>query len=223
MGGTFQKCTIQLEEEIDGKEHAEKLAEGHAHGRNRSGLNHQEQRPPVEKSPKRAQRLAQINVLPARSRHHGRQFAVAQSSNNGQEAGHQPGANQQCRRIHFARDFCRHNKDAGADHRAHDQHGRTGQAEALDQFLVLTSVEIPIAGDSGRTRVFVSVLTWCLWGIAGGTAAPAVRPSKLGSPADFTLRCAKMPLLICPAPVTSPISPPPSRLRPRSPSGSCRA
>ena len=60
-------------------ENAEKLAEGHAHGGDRAGLDHKKQSPAVEKTPEWAERLAQIDVLPARPRHHGRQFAVAEA------------------------------------------------------------------------------------------------------------------------------------------------
>ncbi len=109
-------------------EDAEELAEGHAHGGDGAGLNHQEQRPAVEKSPERPQGFAQVNVLPAGAGHHGGQFAVAERGHDGHESGNGPGSNQQRRRTDFAADLGRHNEDAGADHRAHDQHGRAGQA-----------------------------------------------------------------------------------------------
>ena len=84
------------------KENAEKLAEGHADRGDGSGLNHQKESPAVEKSPERAQRLAQVNVLPAGARHHGGQLAIGKSADDGEKAGHQPGPDQQCRRIDFA-------------------------------------------------------------------------------------------------------------------------
>ena len=89
------------------KEDAEKLAEGHADGGDGAGLNHQKKRPAVKKSPKRPQRFAQVNVLTARARHHGSQFAVAQGPDDGQEAGHQPGPDQQRGRVDFAAIFPR--------------------------------------------------------------------------------------------------------------------
>ena len=126
------------------KEDSEKLAKGHTDGGDGSGLDYQKERPAVKKSPERPERFAQINILPARARHHGGQFAVAEGADDGQEAGHQPGPDQQCGRIDFARDFGGNNKDAGADHRTHDQHGGAGQAQALDQFFILTAMEVPV-------------------------------------------------------------------------------
>ncbi len=153
------------------KEDPEELAERHADGRDGPGLNHQEQSPAVEKSPQRAQRLAEVNVLPTGSRHHGRQFAVAQRANDGHEASDQPGANQQGRRIHFPSDFCRDNEDAGTDHRAHHQHGGAGQAQAFDQFFVLMSVEIPVADDTGRPPEFWFRCPWLVRCSVGGATA----------------------------------------------------
>ena len=127
-------------------ENTQKLAEGHAHCGNRSRLYNQEQRPTVQESPKRAQRLAQVDVLPAGSGHHGSQFAVAQSPDNGHEARHQPSRNQQRRRIHLAGYFGRNNEDTRADHRAHDQHGCAGQTKGLHQFFVLVAMDFPVAG-----------------------------------------------------------------------------
>src|SRR5450631_3091995 len=55
----------------DGRpEYPEELAESHAHGGDRTRLNHEKQGPAVEKSPERPKRLAEIYVLPARARHH---------------------------------------------------------------------------------------------------------------------------------------------------------
>ena len=92
IGGTFQRCRIQLRRRDRRKEDAEELAARHANGGNRSGLDDQVQRPAVEKSPQRTQRFAQVDVLPARLRHHGRQFAVSQRARDGHEAGDQPRA-----------------------------------------------------------------------------------------------------------------------------------
>ena len=84
------------------KEDAEKLAESHADRSNGSGLNHQKERPAVKKSPQRPQGFAQIDILAAGARHHGRQFAVTQRADDGQKAGDQPGPDQQRRRIDLA-------------------------------------------------------------------------------------------------------------------------
>jgi len=51
----------------------------------------------------------------------------------------------QRRRIHLAPDVGRHNKDSRADHRTHDQHGGAGQAQSPYQFLILMTVNIPVA------------------------------------------------------------------------------
>ena len=132
------------------KENSEELAESHAHRGNRAGLDDQKQRPAVKKSPQRPQRLAQVNVLPASARHHGGEFAIAERGHDGHEPGHGPRANQQRRRIDFARNFRRHNKDAGADHRPHHQHGGAGQAEAFDQFVILMAMNFPVAARNCR-------------------------------------------------------------------------
>jgi len=131
------------------KENSEELAERHAYGRNRPGLNHQKQRPAVEKTPQRPERFAQINILPPGPRHHRRQLAIAQRGDDRHEPRHCPRANQQCRRIHLAGNLRRNNKDARADHRPHDQHRGAGQAQALDQFTVLMAMRFPVAARGG--------------------------------------------------------------------------
>src|ERR1700737_2612688 len=83
-------------------ENAEKLAESHAHRGDRPSLNDQEQRPPIQESPERAERFTQINVLASGSRHHRRQLAVTQSPDNSHESRYEPGGNQQRGRIHFS-------------------------------------------------------------------------------------------------------------------------
>ncbi len=128
-----------------GKEDSQKLAKSHTHRRNRPRLNHQKKGPAIEKPPQRPQRLAQINVLPAGPRHHRRQLAIAERANDGHEPRHRPRPNQQRRRVHFACNLRRNNKDARADHRSHDQHGGASQAQALDQFLILRTMKFPVA------------------------------------------------------------------------------
>src|SRR6202521_5210837 len=68
-------------------EDPEKFAEGDTHGSDRPRLNHKKQSPSVEKTPERAERLAQIDILPARPRHHGSQFAVGERADNGEKTG----------------------------------------------------------------------------------------------------------------------------------------
>src|SRR5713226_4332654 len=50
-------------------EDSEKFAEGHAHGGDGARLNHEKQSPAVEKTPEWAERLAQVDILPARAWH----------------------------------------------------------------------------------------------------------------------------------------------------------
>ncbi len=192
------------------KEHAKKFAEGHAHRGDRAGLDYEEQRPAVEKSPKRSQSLAQINVLPPGPRHHRSQFAIAERGNDRHESGDGPCRDQQGGRVDFAGNVGRHNKDAGADHRPHDQHGGAGQAQAFDQFLILLAMDLPITagwrlgcGCTQGSSVAAASRRLSRWRLALATRSH-----------DFTPRCGKIPLLICAAPVTSRISPQPS-LHPR--------
>ena len=84
---------------------AEKLSESDADGGDSAGLDHQEKRPAVEESPQRSQRFAQVNVLAAGPRHHGREFAVGEGADDGQEPRDQPCTDQQGGRIHFAGRF----------------------------------------------------------------------------------------------------------------------
>ena len=131
------------------KENSKEFAESHAHRGNRAGLDHQKKSPAVEKAPQGPERFAEINVLAAGMRHHRGQFAIAERGDNGHEAGDKPGPDQESGRIDFAGNLRRNNKDAGADHRAHDQHRGTGQAQAFDQFLILMTFDFPVANRGG--------------------------------------------------------------------------
>src|SRR5215467_9966487 len=68
-------------------EYAKKRAEGDADSSNRAGLDDEEQRPAVKKSPERPQRFAQVDVLAACAGHHGGEFAIAERSDDGQKSG----------------------------------------------------------------------------------------------------------------------------------------
>src|SRR5258708_16389154 len=126
-------------------ENPEKFAERHAHGSDCPRLNHEKQGAAVEKTPEGAERLAQIDILPACPGHHGGEFAIGKRADNGEKTGDAPCANQQRRGRNLARDLGGHNKDARADHGTHHQHGRAGQAEAFDELFVLMGVPLPIA------------------------------------------------------------------------------
>jgi hypothetical protein len=58
--------------------YAGEFGESHRDRRDGAGLDHQEERPTVQETAKRPERLAQIDVLAARLRHGRRQFAVAE-------------------------------------------------------------------------------------------------------------------------------------------------
>ena len=118
----------------DGREKdAEKLAEGHRDGGDGSRLNDQKERPAVEKSPQRPQRLAQVDVLAAGLGHHGRQLAVAERGDHGQDGRHHPRAQKQRRGVGAAGNVRVDDEDAGADHRSDHQRGRAEKAKALHQ------------------------------------------------------------------------------------------
>jgi hypothetical protein len=80
------------------KEDAQELSKGHADRSDSPGLYDQKQRPAIQKSPDRPQRLAQINVLPSGFRHHRGELAVAERSDQRHRRRHQPRRDQQRRR-----------------------------------------------------------------------------------------------------------------------------
>jgi hypothetical protein len=73
-----------------GEKHPQKLAEGHAHRGDGPGLDHQEQRPPEQKSPQRPQRLAQVDILSAGLGHHRRQLTVTERPNQRKDGRYHP-------------------------------------------------------------------------------------------------------------------------------------
>ena len=98
------------------------------------GLNHQEQRPAVEKSPQRRERFAQINILAARARHHRRQFAIGKRARYRQKSGEQPCDQQPSRAAQVPRHFRADDKDSRADHGPDHHHSRIVEAEAARKF-----------------------------------------------------------------------------------------
>ena len=105
------------------KEDAEKFAEGHANRGYGSGLDDKKQRPSVEKAPQRTQRFAQVDILAAGFGHHGGQLTVAERANHGHDRGDGPCCEIQRRRIGQAGNVAVDDKDAAADHRAHNDGG----------------------------------------------------------------------------------------------------
>ena len=131
--GTWAMCHSQWVVETDGKEDAEKLAEGHADGGDGPGLDDQKERPAVEKAPQRPQRLAQVDVLAAGLGHHGRQLAVAERADHGQDGRHHPRAQKERRGVGAAGNVGIDDEDAGADHGADDDRRGAEEAKALHQ------------------------------------------------------------------------------------------
>ncbi len=64
--------------------------EADRHRRDGARLDDQQKRPAVKKTPKRRERLSQINVLPTGFRHHRRQFSIRQCCGQGQQTGDDP-------------------------------------------------------------------------------------------------------------------------------------
>ena len=70
---------------IHGNQRAEIAREADRDRRDRAGLDDQEQRPAVQETPERRERLAEIDVLAAGARHHRRQLAVRQRADDRQQ------------------------------------------------------------------------------------------------------------------------------------------
>ena len=72
--------------------HVAKLVnEAHRHRGHGAGLDDQEQRPAIEEAAERRIRFPQVDVHPARPRHHPRQVAVDHRAADGDQAGQNPG------------------------------------------------------------------------------------------------------------------------------------
>src|SRR6267143_515250 len=104
------------------QQNAEIARETHRHRRDRPRLNHQEKSPAVKESPERRVSFAQINVLATRTRKQSGQLAIRKRGGNRQQSGENPGKQQAAGGPRLPRNIRRHNKDAGSDHRAHDNH-----------------------------------------------------------------------------------------------------
>ena len=89
---------------------AEKFAESDADGGDGAGLDDEEERPAVKKSPERPERLAQINVLAAGLGHHGGQFAVAECADEGHDGGDHPRGRERAR-ASWCRGRCRRRRE----------------------------------------------------------------------------------------------------------------
>ena len=133
MRGTWAMCQSQWVVEIEGKKTPRNFPKATADSGDGARLDDQEQRPAVEKAPEGPERLAQVDVLPAGPGHHGREFAVAQSADQGHDPGDDPCAHVKRRRVDAAGDVGIDDEDARADHGA-DYDGRGAEeAKALGQ------------------------------------------------------------------------------------------
>src|SRR5467141_4824128 len=94
------------------EQNAKIARETHGYGRDSASLNHQEECPAVQKSPKWRVRFTQINVLTARVRKQSREFSVGERSGNCQKTGENPGKQQVTRGSGLTRNRCRDNEDA---------------------------------------------------------------------------------------------------------------
>jgi hypothetical protein len=106
------------------EEHAGKTRERNGDGGNGAGLDDGAEGPAIEKSPERGERLAQINVHAAGTRHHGGELAIGKRSGDGENAREKPGDEQPARAANLARHVGGDDEDTGADHHADDDHHR---------------------------------------------------------------------------------------------------
>ena len=97
--------------------HRREFRECDCHGCDRGRLDHKQHRPAVEETPDRAQRFAQVDVLPAGLRHRGGEFSVAERADQRHYAGSEPYGEQKRRALYLMRDIRGHDEDARADHR----------------------------------------------------------------------------------------------------------
>ena len=116
-----------------GEEDAEELSKRDANRRDGSGLDDEEERPAVEEAAEGPERLAQVDVLPARARHHCGQFAVAECADDRHQRGDEPCGDQQRGRADDAAHVCRDDEDAGADHRTHHDGGGGEESHAAHE------------------------------------------------------------------------------------------
>ncbi len=133
IAGTCAMCQSQCVVETVGKEHAEKLAESYADCGDGARLDHEKERPAIEKTPERPKRLAQVNILAAGFGHHGGEFAIAQRADDRHEGGDHPCSHKERRRVGAARDISVDKENAGTNHGSRDDRRRAEQTKALDQ------------------------------------------------------------------------------------------
>src|SRR4029077_4494891 len=113
----------------------------------RAGLDDQHERPPVEESPERTVELRQIDVLPARAGHGGREPPVAERPRDRERTGERPDHEEPARGGQPARDVGRDDEDARSDHRPRDQRGGVEEPEAgLEAAVSAAQLASPAGG-----------------------------------------------------------------------------
>ena len=117
----------------DARELAEVSGEGHRADRHSPRLDHDQERPPVEKSDRRMPGLAQVHVLPASEGPLPGKSGVDERAEQRDDASQKPGADHLRARRGQGSDDGGSNEDAGSDDAAHHHHGGVEQADASRQ------------------------------------------------------------------------------------------
>ena len=119
-----------------GHQNAQIASEPDRHRGDGPGLDHQELRPAEQEADQRRVRLAQVDVLAAGARHHGRELAVGKRRDHGERRRDEPHREQPSCRAHLAGDLGRDQEDPGSDHRPGDQRGRVEEPELANQLAL---------------------------------------------------------------------------------------
>ena len=130
-------------------EDAEIFGEADGDRRNRAGLDDEKERPAVEEAPERREGFAQVNVLPARLRHHRGEFAVGERRHEREQTCDDPDDEQPTGCADLPRDVGGDDEDAGADHRTGDDHRRIEQTKPAYEACPFV---LSVLGDQSRVR-----------------------------------------------------------------------
>ena len=117
----------------EGQEVAPVACEGHGDGGDGGGLDDDEQRPPVEETPERAEGLPQVDAEPARLGKGGSQLRDGQGARQREERRHHPGGELQRRRRERPGDVGGGEEDGRADHHADVDQGGVEQPQRSAQ------------------------------------------------------------------------------------------
>ena len=116
-----------------GPHYAEITREAHSDGGDGSGLNYKKERPSVKKTPERRIRFAEIDVLAAGVGKKRGEFAIGKRGGDGEQAGEHPSEDKAARGTGLARNVGSDDENAGADHRADNDHGAVEEADGADE------------------------------------------------------------------------------------------